>query len=224
MELKNILSGLEGLKVKGDLTINIENVDSDSRNIKKNGMFVAIKGFDVDGHNYIKEAIKKGAIAVIASLDIDKKLLKEIMDQVTIILAPDTRLALAICACNFYDNPSRKFKLVGITGTKGKTTTSFMVKRILEKSGKKVGLVGTIATYIGDKKLEDSDRTTPESLKLQQIFNRKNSALHKNRRPPARDPTGARGARHASVALSFPSPRLMRADPPARRRGIAQLF
>ena len=172
MELKNILSGLEGLKVKGDLTIDITNVDSDSRNIKKNGLFVAIKGFDVDGHDYIKEAIKKGAVAVIASIDADKKLLKEIMDKVTLILATDSRLALAICACNFYDNPSRKFKLVGITGTKGKTTTSFMVKSILEKSGKKVGLIGTIATYIGDKKLEDSDRTTPESIKLQEIFNK----------------------------------------------------
>ena len=172
MELKNILSTLEGLKVKGDLNIDISNIDSDSRNIKENGLFVAIKGFDVDGHNYIKEAIKRGAVAVIASIDADKKLLKEIMDKVTLILAPDTRLALAICACNFYDNPSRKFKLVGITGTKGKTTTSFMVKRILEKAGKKVGLVGTIATYIGNEKLEDSDRTTPESIKLQQLFSR----------------------------------------------------
>lgn len=172
MELKNILSTLEGLKVKGDLNIDISNIDSDSRNIKENGLFVAIKGFDVDGHNYIKEAIKRGAVAVIASIDADKKLLKEIMDKVTLILAPDTRLALAICACNFYDNPSRKFKLVGITGTKGKTTTSFMVKRILEKAGKKVGLVGTIATYIGDEKLEDSDRTTPESIKLQQLFSK----------------------------------------------------
>ena len=171
MELKSILSGLEGLKVKGDLNIDITNIDSDSRNIKKNGLFVAINGFDVDGHNYIKEAIKKGAIAVIANVDIDKKLLKEIMNDITIILAPDTRYALAIASCNFYDNPSRKFKLVGITGTKGKTTTSYMVKSILEKAGKKVGLVGTIATYIADKKLEDSDRTTPESVKLQYIFN-----------------------------------------------------
>ncbi len=170
MKLKSILSSLEGLKVKGDLNLDITNIESDSRKIKENGLFVAIKGFDVDGHDYIKEAIKKGAVAVIASVDADKKLLKEIMNEITLILAPDTRLALAICACNFYDNPSRKFKLVGITGTKGKTTTSFMVKRILEKAGKKVGLIGTIATYIGDKKLENSDRTTPESLKLQQIF------------------------------------------------------
>lgn len=170
MELKNILSGLEGLKVKGDLNIDITNIESDSRKIKENGLFIAIKGFDVDGHDYIKTAIEKGAVAIVASIDIDKKLLKEIMNEVTIVLAPDTRYALAICACNFYNNPSRNFKLVGITGTKGKTTTSFMVKSILEKAGMKVGLVGTIAIYIGDKKLEDSDRTTPESIKLQEIF------------------------------------------------------
>ena len=170
MKLKNILSGLEGLKVKGDLDINITNLNSDSRKIKENGLFVAIKGYDVDGHDYIKDAIKNGAVAVIASIDMDKKLLKEIMDKVTVILAQDTRYALAICACNANDNPSRKLKLVGITGTKGKTTTSFMVKRILEKAGKKVGLIGTIATYIGEEKLEDSDRTTPESTKLQQTF------------------------------------------------------
>ena len=172
MELKSILTSLEGLKVKGDLNIEISNIDSNSRNIKENGLFVAIKGFDTDGHNYIKEAIKKGTVAVIASIDADKKIIKEIMDKVTVILAPDTRFALAICACNFYNHPSSKFKLVGITGTKGKTTTSFMVKRILEKAGKKVGLIGTIATYIGDEKLEDSDRTTPESIKLQQIFSK----------------------------------------------------
>ena len=170
MNLKNILSGLEGLKVKGDLDIDISNISSDSREIKENGLFVAVKGFDVDGHDYIASAIENGATAVIASPEIDKKILKQIIDKVTIIIAKDTRYALAICSCNFYGNPSRKFKLVGITGTKGKTTTSFMVKSILEKAGKKVGLVGTIATYIGDKKLEDSDRTTPESTKLQEIF------------------------------------------------------
>ena len=77
---------------------------------------------------------------------------------------------MALCACNFYGNPSRKFKLIGVTGTKGKTTTTFMMKSILDKQGYKTGLIGTIATYIGDKKLEDSDRTTPESIKLQKIF------------------------------------------------------
>ena len=137
---------------------------------QENGLFVAIKGFDVDGNDYIKSAIENGAVAVMTTPDVDKKLLREIADKVTIIVVPDTRLGLALASCNFYGNPSKKFKLVGITGTKGKTTTSFMTKAILEKQGYKVGLIGTIATYIGDKKLEDSDRTTPESNKLQKIF------------------------------------------------------
>ena len=170
MELKKILAGLEGLKVKGSLDFDINNLDSDSRNINDGDMFVAIKGFDVDGHEYIKEAIGNGAKVILAQIDIDRKIIKEIPDDVTIILSENTRHALAICACNFYGNPSKKVKLIGITGTKGKTTTSFMTKAILEKEGKKVGLIGTIACYIGSKKLEDSDRTTPESLKLHKIF------------------------------------------------------
>ena len=160
MELKKILVGIEGIKAKGSLDIKISNLDSDSRKIKENGLFVAIKGFDVDGNDYIKSAIENGAVAVMTTPDV----------EVTIIVVPDTRLGLALASCNFYGNPSKKFKLVGITGTKGKTTTSFMTKAILEKQGYKVGLIGTIATYIGNKKLEDSDRTTPESNKLQKIF------------------------------------------------------
>lgn len=170
MQLKEMLVGLEGLKVKGNLDIDITYIDKDSRNIKENSLFVAIKGFDTDGHEYIDSAIKQGATAVMVQEGIDVNVLKSIPSNVTIIVAKDTRYALAICSCNFYGNPSRKFKLIGITGTKGKTTTTFMTKKILEKAGKKVGLIGTIATYIGDKKLEDSDRTTPESNKLQEIF------------------------------------------------------
>lgn len=169
MELKKILSGLENLKAKGNLDIDITNVSSDSREIKENGMFIAIKGFDTDGHKYIDSAIANGAIAVMVEEGIDLKSLK-IPSDVTLIVSPNTRNALAKCGCNFYDNPSKKFKLVGVTGTKGKTTTTFMIKSILEKQGKKVGLIGTIAIYIGDKKIEDADRTTPESIKLQKIF------------------------------------------------------
>lgn len=172
MELKKILLEIEGIKAKGDLDIDITNIESDSRKIQKGGLFVAIKGFDVNGNDYIQDAIKNGAIAVMTEPDVDKALLKSIVKDVTIIVVPDTRLALAICSCNFYDNPSKKFKLIGITGTKGKTTTSFMTKKILEKQGMKVGLVGTIATYICDKKIEDSDRTTPESNKLQFLFSK----------------------------------------------------
>ena len=90
--------------------------------------------------------------------------------DVTIIMAKDTREALAICSCNFYGNPSRKFKLIGVTGTKGKTTTTYMIKEILEKAGHKVGLIGTIATYINGKMISESARTTPESIALQKTF------------------------------------------------------
>lgn len=169
MKLTEILSGLEGLKSKGNLEIDVSNVTSDSREIKKGDMFVAIKGFDTDGHNYLQSAIANGAKVIMVE-DLEPVKALDLPEDVTLLLAKDTRKALAICSCNFYDNPSRKFKLIGITGTKGKTTTSFMVKEILQKQGKKVGLIGTIATYIGDKKLEDSDRTTPESSKLQKIF------------------------------------------------------
>ena len=173
MELKSILSGLEGLKVKGNLDINVNEIRNSSNQVENGDMFVAIDGFDTDGHKYISEAIKKGAKVIMAQTDkVTKETIKELPDDVTIILAPNTRHAIAICACNFYKNPSEKLKLIGVTGTKGKTTTTFMIKSVLEKQGLKVGLIGTICTYIGDKNLGDNDRTTPESLELQQLLRR----------------------------------------------------
>lgn len=171
MKLKNILMGLEGLKLKGDLELEIGGIDSNSKNIKEGFLFIAIKGFSADGHEFIESAIKNGATAVMVEEGCDLKALK-IPSNITIVMAKNTREALAICSANFYDNPSRKFKLIGVTGTKGKTTTTFMIKEILEKAGKKVGLIGTIAIYINGKKLKESDRTTPESLELQQIFSK----------------------------------------------------
>ena len=171
MELKKILVGLEGLKAKGNLDLDITGLESNSKNIKEGYMFIAIKGYSVDGHDYINNAIEAGAKVVMVQEGCDLKKIKLPAD-VTIIMAKDTREALAICSCNFYGNPSRKFKLIGVTGTKGKTTTTYMIKEILEKAGKKVGLIGTIATYINGKKIKDSDRTTPESLELQQLFSK----------------------------------------------------
>ena len=169
MELKKMLVGLEGLKVKGNLDKEIEGLESNSKNVKKGYLFVAIKGFSTDGHQYVEIAIENGATAIMIEEGCDLKKLK-IPEDITVIMAKNTREGLAITASNFYGNPSRKFKLIGVTGTKGKTTTTFMIKEILEKAGKKVGLVGTIATYINGKKIKDSDRTTPESLELQQLF------------------------------------------------------
>ena len=169
MELKKILVGIENLKAKGDLDIDIPNICNNSKEVKSGDLFIAIKGFIADGHEYINDAIEKGAKAIMLDLDSDLKKIK-LPEDVTVIVTQNTRLAMAICANNFYKDPSRNFKLIGVTGTKGKTTTTFMIKSILEKQGRKVGLIGTIATYIGDKKLEDSDRTTPESIQLQKIF------------------------------------------------------
>ena len=173
MELKNILVGLNNLKVRGSLDLNIDHIQNNSKKIVANDMFVAIKGFESNGHDHIAEAIKNGAKVIMAEQDeMDKNKLKEIPEDITVIIAEDTRYALAIAASNYYGNPSRKMKLIGVTGTKGKTTTTYMIKEILEKNGIKVGLIGTVASYVGDKKIADNENTTPESLKLQEIFSR----------------------------------------------------
>ena len=169
MELKKILLGLEDLKLKGDLETEISGIERNSNNIKPGFLFVAIKGFATDGHQFIPDAIENGATAIMIEEGCNVKGLK-IPNNVTVIMAKDTRHALAICSANFYKNPSKKFKLIGVTGTKGKTTTTFMIKEILEKAGKNVGLVGTIATYINGKMIKESDRTTPESIELQELF------------------------------------------------------
>ncbi len=171
MELKKILAGIDKLKVRGTLDRDIANLTNDSNMVKDNDMFVAIKGFKTDGHEHIEEAIQNGAKVILAQEnEITKETVEKIPEDVTIILAPDTRYALAIASCNYYNNPSKKMKLIGVTGTKGKTTTTYMIRDILEKQGIKVGLIGTVAAYIGDKKIEKNDNTTPESLKLQEIL------------------------------------------------------
>ncbi len=171
MNLKKVLNGIEGLKANGDLDLEIEGIESNSKNVKNGYMFVAISGFNSDGHDYIQNAIENGATVVVA--ENVKKIKKDsIPDNITLIIAENTREFLALSSCNFYNNPSKKFNLIGITGTKGKTTTTFMIKEILEKAGKKVGLIGTVATYINGKKLGDSERTTPESLELQKLFSK----------------------------------------------------
>ena len=169
MELKKILVGLEGIKAKGNVDLDIKGIEKNSKEVKEGYMFVAIKGFSTDGHQFVENAIENGAKCVMIQEGCDFKALN-IPEDITILMVKDTREALAICSSNFYGNPSAQLKVIGVTGTKGKTTTTFMIKEILEKAGKKVGLIGTIATYINGKKLKDSERTTPESLELQQIF------------------------------------------------------
>ena len=169
MELKKLLTGVENYKSKGDMEIEIKKVECNSKKVVPNSLFIAIKGYDFDGHEYIEEAIENGAIAVMLDMSADFKKIK-LKSGVTVIITDDTRKALARVSCNYFGNPSRYFKLIGVTGTKGKTTTTYMIKSILEKAGHKVGLIGTIANYIGDECLGYSNRTTPESLELQELF------------------------------------------------------
>ncbi len=169
MELKKVLSGIDGLKAKGDLDVDVNKIECDSKKITNGDMFVAIRGFDNDGHEYIDEAIENGAKVIVAE-DGYKFSKEKLADDITVVVCKDTRELLAIASCNFYKNPSKKFNLIGITGTKGKTTTAFMLKAILEKHGQKVGMIGTIANYIGDEKISESSRTTPESIELQEML------------------------------------------------------
>ncbi len=169
MELKKLLRGLENYKIKGNEELDIKKIESNSKKIIENSMFIAIKGYDFDGHDYVEEAINNGAVAIVLDMNADLRKIK-ITKDITVIIADDTRKALAQISCNYFGNPSKKFKLIGVTGTKGKTTTTYMIKSILEKAGHKVGLVGTIANYIGDECLGYSSRTTPESIELQFLF------------------------------------------------------
>ena len=169
MLLKNLISNVKVKKIIGNLDIEITNIHSDSRKIKENGLFIAINGFSKNGTDFIPSAIKNGATAIIVEPDVIIEELN-ISTDITIISVENTRTALAQTACEFYDNPSKKLKLIGITGTKGKTTSSFMTKAILEAHGLNVGLIGSIAIYINGEKIEDTDRTTPESIEIQKYL------------------------------------------------------
>ena len=120
MELKNILSGIEGLKAKGNLSLDIKGISNDSREIKPGDLFIAVQGYEIDGHKFVDKAIENGATAILVQEDMIKEIINKIPENVALITAKDTREATAICACNFYDNSSRKMQLIGVTGTKGK--------------------------------------------------------------------------------------------------------
>ncbi len=164
MLLEKLLDGLDEIRIDSPATdIDISHIAYDSREVGPGGLFVCIKGYKLDGHDFINDALDRGAAAILAQREVG-----QVKDAV-LIKHPNTRKALAEIAVNFYGNPSQKFKLIGVTGTKGKTTTTFMAKSMLERRGYKVGLIGTIANYIGDKVIP-ADRTTPESLDLQQMY------------------------------------------------------
>lgn len=163
MNLKELLKGVDYSLLKGSTGVNINNICYDNRKVTKNDIFVCIKGFTTDGHKYIKGAIEKGASTIIVQDAV------EVEENVNIIKVDDSRKVLAKIGANYYGNPADKLNIIGVTGTNGKTTSAFMIKSILEKAGHKVGLIGTIANYIGNKVIH-TERTTPESLELQKLF------------------------------------------------------
>lgn len=169
MKLSKLISSVSVKNTVGDLDLDITNIHSDSRKIKENGLFVAINGFSKNGIEFIPNAIENGAKAIIVEPDVDVNSLN-INSDIRVISVENTRKALAEISCEFYDNPSKKLKLIGVTGTKGKTTTTFMIKAILEEHGLNVGLIGSIAVYINSEKIEDTDRTTPESIEIQKYL------------------------------------------------------
>ena len=167
MRLMEIISDCEVISSRGNLDVDINEIAYDSRNVKANDMFICIVGFKTDGHEFIKNSIENGATCIV--VEKDKVNIDTIPESVSVIVTSDTRKFMALSACNYYNHPSRDFKLVGVTGTKGKTTTTYMIKNILEKDGRKVGLIGTIKNMIGNDEVEAS-RTTPESVDLQKLF------------------------------------------------------
>lgn len=167
MLLQYLLEDLKGsyTVLKGDDKVDINKIEYDSKKIQNSDVFVAINGFVEDGNSYIEEAIKNGAKAIVTEEEIDTS----INDDVTIIKVESARKALALMAQVYYDRPASKLKIIGITGTKGKTTTAYMIRDILNAAGKKTGMIGTIYNTYGNVQIEAS-RTSPESLDLQKLL------------------------------------------------------
>jgi UDP-N-acetylmuramoyl-L-alanyl-D-glutamate--2,6-diaminopimelate ligase len=169
-----ILKLLKGLHIdwkRGPLDGAIKGVAYDSRLVKKDYLFVAVKGFSVDGHDYIKDAVNRGATMIVAEhpVEITDSRQSDSKKEATCISVPDSREALALISAAFYRHPSKRLSLIGITGTNGKTTTSFITKSIIDAGAGKAGLLGTICYMTGDKTTA-AVNTTPESLDLQRYL------------------------------------------------------
>lgn len=164
MKLEALLKKLDFKCIQGSIGREITCVAFDSRKVSEGSLFVCIKGAISDGHKYALKAVESGACTIVIEEDVEN-----IPESITVIKVKDSRYALACISAEFFGNPAEKLKVIGITGTKGKTTTTYLVKSILENAGHKCGLIGTIEIIIGDKVIK-ADNTTPESYVLQQYF------------------------------------------------------
>lgn len=164
-QCEELLKGLSYECMTGSVDRSVSEVVYDSRKISKDCLFICICGYKVDGHSFAAEAAERGAAVLVVQKDVE---LPEGSD-VTVIKVPDTRYAMAFISAAYFGHPGDKLKVIGVTGTKGKTTTTYLIKSILENAGYRVGLVGTIEVIIGDKHIP-ANNTTPESFLLQQYF------------------------------------------------------
>ncbi len=161
-KLADLIQNLDYKLVQGDLdNREVEGIVYDSRKVFHGCLFVCVKGANFDGHEFASAVADVGAKTIVVEDDV------EVRSDVTVIKVPDTREALAILSANWFGNPADRIKVIGITGTKGKTTTTYMIKSILENAGYKVGLIGTIEAIIGDRHIP-SKNTTPESYEIQE--------------------------------------------------------
>ncbi|MCI9578974.1 MAG: UDP-N-acetylmuramoyl-L-alanyl-D-glutamate--2,6-diaminopimelate ligase [Oscillibacter sp.] len=168
MKLKKLLEGLEILSANVDLETEIAQVCYDSRQVKPGDLFVALSGYTVDGHRFIPQAMASGAAAVLC-----QTLPEE--GETPYVQVADSRRALAVTGANFFGRPADAMTMVGVTGTNGKTTSTYLLKAVLEARGEKVGLIGTNQNMIGEEALP-TERTTPESFELQKLFARMRDA------------------------------------------------
>ena len=162
--LKDILYKVTLEKVVGSTSVAIHNLEFDSRNVSLNDVFIAIKGTLSDGHKFIKKAVDQGALAIIC-----EELPENIVNGITYVQVVDSHKALAIMAANFYDNPSEELKLVGITGTNGKTTVSSLLYQLFKKAGMEAGLISTVKIMVGDTEYKTT-HTTPDSLTINKFL------------------------------------------------------
>ena len=161
--LKDIISTLDVQQVQGNQNVSIQDITADSRAVKPNSLFIALDGATVDGHNYIDKAVATGAVAVIVSKPVT------VPDDVCVITVSDTRQAMMTCVPYFFDYPANRMRMVGVTGTNGKTTTTHMIRHILKAQGHKVGVIGTVHIMIGDTSYPIHN-TTPDVVDLQHIL------------------------------------------------------
>ena len=168
MKLRELLASVDTIEIHADLDLEIAGITADSRKVNKDDLFVAISGFTSDGNRFIPMAMEKGAAVAVTA--------KKPEIDVPYVLVPSDRKALAQCAASLYGHPSRAMTMIGITGTNGKTSVTWLLKQVLEQTlGAKVGLIGTMENHIGDV-VEEALRTTPESNELQQLYARMRSA------------------------------------------------